>query len=99
MTALRILLVAPDGPHRRGLRRALSRDGHTVRCVTVAEAEEDFAEFGPDVVLALSLATGDEREPSIPSGWLAEALRAGAVRYLACAPPVNMEELRQGLRE
>lgn len=69
-----------------------------VRCVTFEEAEDGFAEFGPDVVLTLSPVAGEEREPSSPPGWLAEAVRQGAVRYLPCAPPVNMEELRQWLR-
>lgn len=99
MTARRILLLAPDGPRRRGLTRALSRDGHTVRGVAAEEAEEVFADFGPDVVIALSAATGGEREPSTPSGWLREAMGRGALRYLPCAAPANMEELRQALRE
>ena len=73
--------------------------GHVVRSVTVGEAEGAFAEFGPDVVIALIVTAREEREPSSLPGRLAEAVREGAIRYLPCAPPVNMEELRQALRD
>ena len=115
MSRRRILLIEKPGVARRALAKLLETEGHEVRVADAEAVSGLIEDFRPDTIVYDSDWLDGEASRSTELGAAANgtrliSLKAGAARglqtpdgassdHFVIGRPVNLEELRQALRE